>query len=1116
MFSLRSLSLLLVALGASLQAQDAQAMLAARQDAQLDIADDRPGPLSGPARGITDNARLRAEAMRLWFGDWTPEFRRHLLETAAVERRRHENLLPGAKGADFAAPATGTWLNIGPTKADVIKNGSSSLAKTDSGRPRSILVDPNNSQVIYICASSGGVWKTTNGGTTWTPLSDTLGSLSSGYLAMDPANSQILYLGLGDPFDGTGIGILKSTDGGTTWGAVKTLGTSRTIQNIVVHPQNSQIVLVTTNAGLFRSTDGGATYAAVASIPATYKCWDLAWAGGTSFVLTAETDPANSTGATAGKILRSTDSGATWVATTGIATTSTRISVASAPSNRAILYAMASKSDNNLDKAYKSVDGGATWTSLTTTAISDILGGQGFYNHMILVDRTSADTVYFGGQLYVAKSTNGGNAWTKKSDWLAQNGLPYVHADMHCAAQDSNGAIYVGSDGGIFKSTDGGSTWSDTLNIGITNHLIYSIGSSLAAPSAVIGGFQDNGTRVRSGSTTVYNQYIGGDGFGSVMHPSNGSTMLGSLYYTRIQKSTNGGTTFTSASSGITESNNTSSAPFITRIALGPADATGNTVYTFVNTKVYKSTNFAGSWTAMGTTGLPTTSFVIRNVSAAKSNGNVVGIAANSGRVFLTSNGGSNWTQAAALPNNGSYISSVAFDPTDHNVVYVTSVVPDATKTHVWKSTNFGGAWTELGTGLPAGIPVNLAVVDPTDRNVVYAGTHLGLYRSADGGASWSRWGSGLPLVNVTDVWVAPDASKVRVATFGRGFWELQGEDVATAPSITGHPQNQTVNAGATATFTVTATGTAPLTYQWKKNGTAVSGATSASYTTPATTSTDNGASFTVTVSNTAGTVTSNAATLTVNTPSTLAISTQPASQTVASGSSVSFTVAASGGTAPYTYQWYKNGTAISGATSATYAFTAASADNGAKYKATVRDSATTPATVTSSEATLTVTTPGGELILNGGFESGTANWAGTTGAIGNWSASPYLQPAYEGVNSAFLAGNGKSSTETLYQTVSIPSTATSATLSFYLHIDTKETQAKVYDTLAVQVLNGSGTVLGTLATYSNVNSATGYQLRTFNVSSYKGQTIRVNFKMVEDATLATNFLVDKVSLTTN
>jgi len=241
-----------------------------------------------------------------------------------------------------------------------------------------------------------------------------------------------------------------------------------------------------------------------------------------------------------------------------------------------------------------------------------------------------------------------------------------------------------------------------------------------------------------------------------------------------------------------------------------------------------------------------------------------------------------------------------------------------------------------------------------------------------------------------------------------------------------------------------------------------------------------------------------------------VSITTQPNNVTVAAGGTATFSVAASGGTAPYSYAWYRNGTQISGATSATYSLTAQTADNGAVFKAIVSDSSSPVKTATSNNATLTVgTTQQTELVSNGGFESGTTPWAGTTGVIGNYSG----QTAYEGTRFAWLGGNGTTATESLYQTVTIPSTATSANFSFALHIDTAESGTTAYDKLVVTVKNSSGTTLGTLATYSNANAASGYQIRTFNLLAYKGQTVRLHFNMTEDSSLQTSFVVDKVSL---
>src|SRR5437660_589759 len=173
------------------------------------------------------------------------------------------------------------------------------------------------------------------------------------------------------------------------------------------------------------------------------------------------------------------------------------------------------------------------------------------------------------------------------------------------------------------------------------------------------------------------------------------------------------------------------------------------------------------------------------------------------------------------------------------------------------------------------------------------------------------------------------------------------------APSITTQPANQTVAAGQMATFAVVAAGTPPLSYQWKKNGTAISGATLSSYTTPATTSADNSSELNVTVSNTAGSMTSNAATLTVSAAAAApSITTQPASQTVTAGQTAMFTVVAAG-TSPLSYQWKKNGTAISGAASSSYTTPATtSADNGSQFTVVVSNVA---GSATSNAATLTV-----------------------------------------------------------------------------------------------------------------------------------------------------------------
>ena len=281
--------------------------------------------------------------------------------------------------------------------------------------------------------------------------------------------------------------------------------------------------------------------------------------------------------------------------------------------------------------------------------------------------------------------------------------------------------------------------------------------------------------------------------------------------------------------------------------------------------------------------------------------------------------------------------------------------------------------------------------------NVDVAG-HGGIYTSSDGinwtpfntGITFPNFGSGSYHYTYSEGALAVNGNDVYTATSDGKIYVYNTGGAATAPSITTQPANQSVSTGQTATFTVVASGTAPITFQWSKNGSAISGATSASYTTPATVIGDNGATFSVVVTNSAGSATSNTATLTVGTVTAPSITTQPANQSVTTGQPATFTVVASG-TAPLTYQWSKNGSAISGATSASYTTPATViGDNGATFSVVVTNSA---GSATSNAATLTVSAPSNTLYVDANNTNASPN-----GAITN----PYktIQAAVAAANS--------------------------------------------------------------------------------------------------------------------
>ncbi len=315
------------------------------------------------------------------------------------------------------------------------------------------------------------------------------------------------------------------------------------------------------------------------------------------------------------------------------------------------------------------------------------------------------------------------------------------------------------------------------------------------------------------------------------------------------------------------------------------------------------------------------------------------------------------------------------------------------------------------------------------------------------------------------------------------------------AVSVT--PATATVQAGASFQFAASVTGSTNTAVTWTATGGTITA--SGLFTAPASAGT-----YTVKATSAADTTKSASATVTVTAPGSVSISITPATATVATGGTQQFAASVTGSTNT-SVTW----TATAGTVSSTGFYTAPATAGTYTVKAT-----SAADTTKSASATVTVTSggTGTEKILNGGFESGVTSWTGTTAAIGTFSA----QPAYAGTKNAWLCGNGKTSTEYLYQAIAIPSAATSATLSFYVHIDTAETTTSTaYDKLVVSLQKTNGSTLKTLATYSNLNKAAGYVLKTFDVSAYKGQTVRVYFKSTEDSSLQTSFVLDNVSLIT-
>jgi photosystem II stability/assembly factor-like uncharacterized protein len=794
----------------------------------------------------TDNAKARTEAIKQSLGadrhDAKPFF-----DAALKEQKKNKNLLPGGN-----APAgTPTWISLGPTKTNHIQNGISQN-RVDSGRMRSILPNPSNPDVVYLLTSSGGLWKTTNftkAFPTWTATTDSQFTTSGGAAAFGrnvAPGHETIYVGLGDPFDGTGLAggiMLKTTDGGATWADPIFLPTASTIRDVKVDTTGPQdVIFVATDFGMYVSRDGGATYFDNAlshvfdGTFATGQEWSIAkssqgWLVSVEDYITGE-----------GSLMLTTDFGLSWTQVgTGLDNTGRMTLGVGAPGD-AIVYSFSADPFDNVQRGlFKSTDGGQTFADTNLngkTPINpnpdqpnmDIMAGQAFYNQMVLVDPTDAtrNTVYIGGQLSSAKTTDGGNTWRIVSNWLAQFGLPYVHADFHAAAFSKIGTtktLFFGSDGGLFTSTDGSKTWTDTKNVGVISIIPYSIMGNPFNSKANIMGLQDNGTFTSQG--TAWNQTIGGDGFGAGWSQATGAHALGSVYDELIQHATGTPLNTQRKWTDVSDNFDICYGTFFTAIATPRAqvDPTGLVFYTYTHKQIYKTTDGGATWFVLANVrhfplnhldpnpntqctqitgpvipsspGLSnTTTFrdhthgidispVAPNPNDPTADGkNHIAVVGTGGLLVTSHDGGATWHETpmiGSVPFWAGFNSSVAW--ADNQTLYVASESANFDP-HLAKSTDGGLTFTNISgfpftadNGLPWA-PIDRVYVDPRNSNTVYVGTFLGLYRSTDAGNSWARFGAGLPMVEVSDIYMPPDGSYIRISTYGRGVWELDNPSV--------------------------------------------------------------------------------------------------------------------------------------------------------------------------------------------------------------------------------------------------------------------------------------------------------------------------------------------------
>ncbi len=670
--------------------------------------------------------------------------------------------------------------------------------KNVGGRTNAIAINPQNPNTIYVGAASGGLWRSFTAGvgaSAWEYVDTGFPVLGVGAIAIDPGDTNKIYIGTGEVYGyqnalggvtirttrgSYGIGILKTNDGGATWS--KSLDWSydqkRGVQALAINQLNPNIIYAGTTEGIYKSTNAGASWTQVHSI---LMVMDIDINPQNSDIVFASCGGLGSPGAA---VYRSIDAGLNWQQlTNGLPINYTGKTILDIhQANPRIIYADVAN-DFRTVGIYRSDDGGDSWRRVSTL---DIAQYQGWYSHFIWVHPTDPDFVIAGG-IDLWKSTNGGMTFTKKSDWAAwqfgvvpvggPEGPPnYSHADHHAVAGHpfNPGIVYFTNDGGVFRTTDGGETF-EGLNGGYATTQFYNgFSSAISDSTLAIGGLQDNSTVIYEG-TEAWRRVIGGDGCWTAIDPFNHNVMYGEAQNLFIFKSTNRGheSSWFSATSGI----NRSGAGFVAPYIISPSN--GNILYAGT-TRIYKTTNAAGFWTATNN------NFTLDNnpvlslaISATNSDTVYAATSPVNSRphVFRTINGGASWEDITSnLPDR--YPMDLAVDPNNSRNVYV--VFSGFGSSHLFKSSDAGQSWADIGAGLPD-VPSSAVIVDPQFPRHIYFGNDLGVYVSLDGGGNWQAWQEGMPIALVMDLSISPSNRAIRVATHGNGVWErpLIGDELS-------------------------------------------------------------------------------------------------------------------------------------------------------------------------------------------------------------------------------------------------------------------------------------------------------------------------------------------------
>jgi photosystem II stability/assembly factor-like uncharacterized protein len=697
-----------------------------------------------------------------------------------------------------AKSSAAAWSPSGP---NVLPTNLTGYMENGIGRFNCVAFHPTNANTIFAGVAQGGLWKSTNGGTSWTPLTDNLPITRISDICIDPSNSNTMYIsvcdfeyiGFGLFLNGRkrhthyGLGVYKTTDGGSSWSATGltfqlTDGDASLIRKVVVNPANNNELVACGASGMYRSTNGGTSW--VKKLDSLF--WDLHQDPANPNILYASTGwVMNSNTGNAG-VYKSTDFGNTWIMlNTGMPATGSiqRVKLAIAPNDPNYIYALCVDTQNGLYGFYKSTNAGATWTFIAPSL--NILesgqgfspGGQGNYDTGLLIDPTDKNKVYVGG-INMWGSADGAMSFDPISHWTTSYG-PTLHGDIHYISHNPlENKFYVCSDGGLYKTSamitgNWSSSWPTVwtkLNNGIQVTSFYRLSSSKNSAGRLVAGAQDNATFYYKGGN--WSTIFGGDGMDNYLDPLDNNFVIGSSQYGGFYQDYNNGT----SSNWPNTNPNSEACEWVTPI-VGDYGNPG-TLY-IGNENVVMSTDNGSSWTPLATIPSETVSGASTEISAiavSPSNSQVLYAARRvryelgiMGVIIKTTNGGASFTNVTTNLPDSLYYTGIEVNETNSNIAYV-SMAGFSNGNKVYMTSNGGASWQNITYNLP-NLPVNCIKQIPGTNHLIVA-TDIGVYILNSGTTTWINNSFGLPNVIVSDIEFNTALNKVYVSTFGRGIWE--------------------------------------------------------------------------------------------------------------------------------------------------------------------------------------------------------------------------------------------------------------------------------------------------------------------------------------------------------